>query len=60
MHMAKLFQQKIGHNYIDYENGNGAFASVIQPSGISQLHFQESTGSHQGWVFHGLYGKPQR
>jgi hypothetical protein len=33
MRMGKLFQQKIGLNYIDYENGSGAFVSVMQLSG---------------------------
>jgi hypothetical protein len=58
--MGKLFQQKIGHNYIDYGNGNGAFASVMQPSGTSQLPLQESTDLLQVWVFQGLYEKPQQ
>jgi hypothetical protein len=58
--MGKLFPQKIGHNYIDYENGNDAFASVMQPSETSQLPLQESTGSPQAWVFQGLYEKPQQ
>ncbi len=55
MRTGNLFQQKIEHNSIDYENGNGVFASVMQPSGTSQLLFQESTDSPQAWVFQGLY-----
>jgi hypothetical protein len=41
MRTGKPFQQKIEHNSIDYENGNDVFASVMQPSGTSQLPFQE-------------------
>jgi hypothetical protein len=34
MRTGNPFQQKIGRNYIDYENGSGAFASAMQPSEI--------------------------
>jgi hypothetical protein len=60
MRTGNLFQQKIEHNSIDYENGNDAFASVMQPSGTSQLPYLESTDSPQAWVFQGLYEKPQQ